>query len=1022
MESREREGPGEDRLAKTLPLEATGETPAAAREPDPLVGRTLGGTEVLALIGCGSMGSVYMARQVHLDRIVALKTIREGLFNDERVYARFREEARTVGRFSTPHVVQVHEIGFEQGVYYLVMEYAGGGNLKSYARKQPGGKISAQDAIRFITQAALGLLEAERLQIVHRDVKAENLLLDAKGDLKIADFGIAKVRHTDVAMTQDCSILGTPLYMSPEQSQGRPLDHRSDLYSLGATFYQLVTGKLPAKGRSPLEIFANKAATARLTLGELALESPLAGSLSRLIENMTARDPADRYPSFRDLLDDVRGIAEGQRPSARRRLRGRNGGARFGRRLLLLGCLSFVVAAAWHLLVRPEGWSRPQAAEDRAGDGTVVAARVPLDRGAAAGNAVASPDAGGAESESSYAPRNAPPAVSARSLPPAEFDRVLHDLESRLASGPSADVLAELGRLTALLPSGPEAAAIEKRLAALRLDVELGLRTRAALETLDSADAVEVAPPYARAAEYAARLRGVLRSHAEAGEGLRRWLRAREQQCDEAIRRRVRASLAAVVLESRPQLKRFEKGEASAEDIRQRLAVLKDSIRHLDAAFPEPGASRPHADLEDAARALDDALLRRAHVAERVGAVEAEAEALDGLLAGPVTTAGPAPNLGSADIRGRLRSLREAAAALRREAPAAALGDLAARMERVEARQRAREGHARRIRDVEDLLASRRLSAAGPLLDSLRADGIQDHRVENLDAGRSALSAGFSALLERLDLDEAGALFGKARESWQSANIEVSWIDACRERLTSLREAVRDMAPIEAGVVVIAGEAEQRRVAAFFIDRFEVSVKEYREFAEEEMRAESFDKDRALWPSEEHFERFRRLPAYLNEESLVDDDWPIEEVNYFQARAFLLRRQKDVPRLAEWWLAARGSASGGGHRQRYPCLREDIHAGAGQPVDVRRGGKSRSAGFSLSTHHLSGNAAEWLEVQDEAARTAQLVGGRYLDDDEACFSGERRDSVDLSESRRGYGFRGVLRPRQFFAGLLPVEP
>ena len=147
-------------------------------------------------------------------------------------------EARTVGRFNTEYVVRIHEVGLDQGQHYIIMEYVGGGSLRGYAQGQLGRRLAARAAFRFLLEASKGLLEAEKLKIVHRDIKPGNLLLDDAGRVKIADFGIAKIMESDVHSTLTCGtgFIGTPLYMSPEQACGAPLDHRSDMYSLGAPF------------------------------------------------------------------------------------------------------------------------------------------------------------------------------------------------------------------------------------------------------------------------------------------------------------------------------------------------------------------------------------------------------------------------------------------------------------------------------------------------------------------------------------------------------------------------------------------------------------------------------------------------------------------------------------------------------------------------------------------------------------------------------------------------------------------
>ena len=203
--------------------------------------------EILELIGQGGMGAVYKARQPRLDRTVALKILAPQLVQDPAFAERFGREARTLAKLSHPHIVDIHDFGEADGLYYCVMEYVDGAALREVMR---AGRLSAADALGLVPQLCDALQFAHDAGIVHRDIKPENILLDHAGNVKIADFGLAKLiapdRADDVSLTISGAVMGTPAYMAPEQIE-RPLDvdHRADIYAVGVVFYELLTGELP---------------------------------------------------------------------------------------------------------------------------------------------------------------------------------------------------------------------------------------------------------------------------------------------------------------------------------------------------------------------------------------------------------------------------------------------------------------------------------------------------------------------------------------------------------------------------------------------------------------------------------------------------------------------------------------------------------------------------------------------------------------------------------------------------------
>jgi formylglycine-generating enzyme required for sulfatase activity/tRNA A-37 threonylcarbamoyl transferase component Bud32 len=325
-----------------------GATPAGP--VDPLLGKELGGCRIDSLLGRGAMGAVYKASQRKLDRDVAVKVIRPEMMTDARMLKRFEVEARIVGKFNSANVVMVHDVGFELGVHYLVMEFVQGKNLRDHVKLLAAGRLPAGEALPLLRQAIRGLEEAQRLHVVHRDIKPDNLMLTDRGMLKIADFGIAKPMQEDFSMTLTSELVGTPLYMSPEQCQGGvELDFRSDMYSLGATFYYLLTGEPPIRASSVYELIQTKTKLANLCLWKALPGLDENNPLSRVIERMTALDRDDRYDSYEALSNDLLLVEQGAtitapvRKAASRSAAAASGG---GRGKLVAGLVAAALLAA----------------------------------------------------------------------------------------------------------------------------------------------------------------------------------------------------------------------------------------------------------------------------------------------------------------------------------------------------------------------------------------------------------------------------------------------------------------------------------------------------------------------------------------------------------------------------------------------------------------------------------------------------------------------------------------------------
>ncbi len=215
--------------------------------------------EVIGLLGQGGMGYVYKARQRGLDRLVALKLLPREVSKDSDFAERFAREARALAKLSHPGIVVVHDSGQIGGLYYFIMEYIDGLNLRELLHRSEEGRLDSDRALQIVHSLCDALDYAHGEGVVHRDIKPENILLDTKGRVKIADFGLAKLLGGDddgspshLTLNSPHQMLGTPHYMAPEQTE-RPLtvDHRADIYSIGVVFYEMITGELPL-GRFPL--------------------------------------------------------------------------------------------------------------------------------------------------------------------------------------------------------------------------------------------------------------------------------------------------------------------------------------------------------------------------------------------------------------------------------------------------------------------------------------------------------------------------------------------------------------------------------------------------------------------------------------------------------------------------------------------------------------------------------------------------------------------------------------------------
>jgi serine/threonine protein kinase len=267
---------------------------------------TIGGNRVVQLLGVGGMGQVWLGEDPRLDRPVAIKTMRREYSADADAAARFLREARAVARLNHANIIQIFQAGEEGGILYFVMEYVRGESLGQRLKRE--GKIEPALAGEIVCQVSLGLAYAAAYGVIHRDVKPANIMLDVSGQSKLTDFGLAKILSTDVHITQTGTAMGSPGYMSPEIAKGEPADHRADIYSLGITFYQMLTGELPFMAPTPVAMMLKHV---QEPLPEPPWLKALGqGALLDLLKKMTAKHPAHRFRNYRELVAGMKVVAD----------------------------------------------------------------------------------------------------------------------------------------------------------------------------------------------------------------------------------------------------------------------------------------------------------------------------------------------------------------------------------------------------------------------------------------------------------------------------------------------------------------------------------------------------------------------------------------------------------------------------------------------------------------------------------------------------------------------------------------
>ena len=281
-----------------------------------MIGERLKHYEVEETLGKGGMGVVYRAKDTRLHRSVALKVLRSELTNDPERRRRFLQEARSASAITHPSIAQIYDVDEANGVIFIAMELVEGKTIRELIKER---KLDLQGAVDVTLQVAQGLARAHEAGIVHRDIKSDNVMLTPDGHAKILDFGLAKLldpagsdpdhassMETVAQATQAGTILGTIAYMSPEQARGQPVDERSDVFSMGIVFYEMVTGELPFQGASALDTM--HAIAYEEVRPVTVLRRNLPQDLHRIVARCLRKRPEDRYPDGRALAKDLEAL------------------------------------------------------------------------------------------------------------------------------------------------------------------------------------------------------------------------------------------------------------------------------------------------------------------------------------------------------------------------------------------------------------------------------------------------------------------------------------------------------------------------------------------------------------------------------------------------------------------------------------------------------------------------------------------------------------------------------------------
>jgi serine/threonine-protein kinase len=272
------------------------------------------GYQMIQKLGKGSMGVVFKAKQISVDRVVAIKILLDPLAQNKEFIKRFEREAMIAAKLSHNNVVNAIDAGQINGHYYFVMEYVEGPTIKDYLDKDK--VFDEKEALRITLAIAEALKHAAQRGLIHRDIKPENVILTRSGDVKLADLGLARLTDDEKwGLSEAGMAIGTPYYISPEQVRGQTnIDIRADIYSLGATLYHMVTGKVPFGGETPSEVMRKHVDPNVSIVPPDHINSKLSGGLGMVVETMMARNREHRYQNPDDLILDLKCLQRGESP------------------------------------------------------------------------------------------------------------------------------------------------------------------------------------------------------------------------------------------------------------------------------------------------------------------------------------------------------------------------------------------------------------------------------------------------------------------------------------------------------------------------------------------------------------------------------------------------------------------------------------------------------------------------------------------------------------------------------------
>ncbi len=267
-----------------------------------MIGKEIDGRyEILEEIGKGGMAHVYKSRDKALNRLVAVKVLKEDYKDDKAFIRRFNVEAQAAASLSNPHIVSIYDVGCEDGLHYIVMEYIEGETLKEYIDRV--GVIPWREAAEYSIQICEGIEEAHNNSVIHRDIKPQNIIMTPDGVLKVTDFGIARASTQTTTTIASSSTIGTAHYLSPEQARGGYTDERTDIYSMGVVMYEMLTGKLPFDDSSAVAIAIKHLQETATPITEINPDVP--SSLERIVMKAMSKEQSERYASISDMIADI---------------------------------------------------------------------------------------------------------------------------------------------------------------------------------------------------------------------------------------------------------------------------------------------------------------------------------------------------------------------------------------------------------------------------------------------------------------------------------------------------------------------------------------------------------------------------------------------------------------------------------------------------------------------------------------------------------------------------------------------